>query len=132
MKAISAKIYGGLTIGSLIKIDDNSGARLLKILSKIGYKGRRGRLPDVGVGDICIGSVVKGKIEMRKKILRAVIIRQKKEYRRRTGERIGFEDNAAIILNEKNEPQASEIKGVIAKEVAERFPKVATIAKNVI
>lgn len=131
MKAISAKITGGLTIGSVIKCDDNSGVKMMRIISKKGYRGRRGRLPMIGVGDILLGSVIAGKIEMRKKVVPAVVIRQKKEYRRATGERIKFEDNASVLINEKNEPLGSEIKGVVAKEVAERFPKIATIAKNV-
>jgi large subunit ribosomal protein L14 len=132
MKAIAANVYGGVSIGSKIKVDDNSGAKILRILSKEKYRGRRGRIPDIGIGDIFFGSVILGKVEMRKKIMRAVVIRQRKEFHRATGERVGFEDNACVLLNEKNEPQASEIKGVVAKEVAERFPKVATIAKNVI
>jgi large subunit ribosomal protein L14 len=132
MKAISANVYGGVSIGSKIKVDDNSGAKILRIISKEGYRGRRGRIPDIGIGDIFFGSVISGKVEMRKKIMRAVIIRQRKAFHRATGERVRFEDNASVLMNDKNEPQASEIKGVVAKEVAERFPKVATIAKNVI
>ena len=132
MKAIAAHIYGGLHPGSIIRVDDNSGAKVLRMLSKEKYRGRRGRLADIGVGDIFQGSVIQGKVDMRKKIVRAVVIRQKKEYRRFTGERIGFEDNSCVLVNEKNEPQASEIKGIVAKEVAERFPKIATIAKNVV
>jgi large subunit ribosomal protein L14 len=132
MKAISAHIYGGMHPGSIIKVDDNSGAKTLKMLSKAGYKGRRGRAPDIGVADIFQAAVVLGKVDMRKKIVRAVVIRQRKEYRRFTGERIKFEDNASVLITDKNEPQASEIKGVVAKEVAERFPKIATISKNVV
>ena len=132
MKGVAAKITGGLTNHTRIKCDDNSGAKLLKIIAKEGYRGRRGRIPAIGVGDIFFASVVDGKAEMRKKIVRATVVRQRKEYRRATGERIAFEDNASVLLNDKNEPVATEIKGVVAKEVAERFPKVATIAKNVI
>jgi len=127
MKAIAAHIYGGM-----LKVDDNSGAKMLRMISKAKYRGRRGRLADIGVGDIFSAAVIQGKVDMRKKIVRAVVIRQKKEYRRFTGERIAFEDNACVLINEKNEPQASEIKGVVAKEVAERFPKIATISKNVV
>ena len=132
MKAITAKIHGGLTIGSVIKVDDNSGAKLLRIISKEKYHGRRGRLPTISVGDVFKGSVLQGKPDMIKKIVRAVVIRQKKEYRRFNGVRVAFEDNACVLITEKNEPQGSEIKGVVAKEVAERFPKVATISKNVV
>ena len=132
MKAIAAHVYGGMHPGSIIKVDDNSGAKTLRIVSKEKYRGRRGQSADIGVADIFQAAVVQGKVEMRKKIVRAVVIRQRKEFRRFTGERIAFEDNACVLINEKNEPQASEIKGVVAKEVAERFPKIATIAKNVV
>lgn len=132
MKGFATRVTGGLTIGSVVKVDDNSGAKFLRIISKEGYGGRRGRIPSIGIGDVFKGSVIQGKVEMRKKVVRAVVIRQRKEYRRFTGERVKFEDNAAVLITEKNEPLASEIKGVVAKEVAERFPKVATIAKNVI
>jgi large subunit ribosomal protein L14 len=132
MKGVAARISGGVSIGSVVKVDDNSGAKLLHIVAMEGYRGRRGRLPDIGIADIFMGSVIQGKTDMRKKVLRAVLIRQRKEFRRSSGERISFEDNACVLINDKNEPQASEIKGVVAKEVAERFPKVATIAKNVV
>jgi large subunit ribosomal protein L14 len=132
MKAVAARMTGGLQVESRVKVDDNSGAKLLRVISMEGYKGRRGRQPTVSVGDIFMGSVVSGKVDMRKKVVRAVLIRQKKEYRRFTGERIKFEDNACVLITEKNEPKASEIKGVVAKEVAEKFPKVATISKNVV
>lgn len=132
MKAIQANVYGGLQPGSVVKCEDNSGAKELRIISKKGYTGRRKRRPDVGVADVFIASVIKGKVRMRKKIVKAVVVRQRLEYRRRTGERIKFEDNAAVLITDKNEPQGSEIKGVIAREAAERFPRLATIAKNVI
>jgi len=129
MKGIATKITGGVTIGSKVRVDDNSGAKMIRVIAKEKYRGRRRRLPSIGVAEIFFGSIVAGKKDMRKKIVRAVIIRQKKEYRRFTGERVKFEDNACVLVTEKNEPQASEIKGVVAKEVAERYPKIATIAK---
>ena len=132
MRAMSSKITGGMTIGSRIKVDDNSGVKMLRIVGKRGYSGRRKRRPTVGIGDIFFGSVIQGKIDMKKKIVRAVVIRQRKMFRRATGERVIFEDNAAVLVTEKNEPTASEIKGVVAKEVAERFPKISTISKNIV
>ncbi len=132
MKAVGAHITKAVTIGTIMKCDDNSGAKILKMIGMEKYRGRRGRSPFAGVADVIVCSVVDGKPEMRKKIERAVVIRQKHRYRRADGTRIEFEDNAAILINEKNEPKATEIKGVVAREVAERFPKVATIAKNVI
>ncbi len=62
----------------------------------------------------------------------AVIIRQKKEYRRLTGERISFSDNAIVILKDEKEPKGTQIKGAIAREVAERWPTVAKIASIIV
>lgn len=132
MKAIGAHITKAVTVGTIMKCDDNSGAKVIKMIGMERYRGRRGRSPFAGVADVIFVSVVDGKPEMRKKIERAVMVRQRQQYRRADGTRIRFEDNAAILINEKNEPKATEIKGVVAREVAERFPKVATIAKNVV
>lgn len=132
MKAIPAHIHGGLMIGSSVKVDDNSGAKILHVLSREGYRGRRGRSADVGIGDTFSGAVVQGKADMIKKIVKAVVVRQRKEFRRFNGTRVAFEDNACVLVNEKREPVGTEVKGVVAKEVAERFPKIGTIAKNVI
>ena len=74
----------------------------------------------------------KGKPEIRKKVERAVIVRVKKEFRRPNGLRVKFEDNAAVLVDEKGLPKGSEIKGVIAKEVGERWPKIAGIASAII
>jgi len=132
MKAVGARISGGISIGSKVKCDDNSGAKLLRVIAKAGYSGRRKRRASIGIGDMFFASVIEGKAEMQKKIVRAVLTRQRKPFRRRSGEVIKFEDNAAVLITDKKEPQGSEIKGVVAKEVGERYPKVSTIAKNVI
>ena len=132
MKGISTKIHGGLTVGSVIKVDDNSGAKKLRVIGREGYQGRRKRSPSVGIGQIFFGSVIAGKKDLRKKIVRAVVIRQKKPFKRANGLTVQFEDNACVIITDKNEPKASEIKGVVAKEIGEKYPKISTIAKNVI
>ena len=132
MKGVATKIKGGLTIGSVVKVDDNSGAKMLRVIGKEGYKGRRGRLPSVGISEVFFGSVIKGKKDLKKKIVRAVLTRQKKPFRRANGLIVEFEDNACVLITDKNEPKASEIKGVVAKEIGEKYPKISTIAKNVI
>jgi len=76
--------------------------------------------------------VKKGKPEMRKKVEKAVIVRVKKEYRRPDGTRIKFEDNAVVLVDDKGMPKGSEVKGVVAKEVGERFPKIAGISSGVV
>ena len=132
MKGIAAKITKGLQIGSVIKCDDNSGAKELLIIGVKKYHGRRRKLPKAGVGDIIVCSVKKGKPEIRKKVVKAVIVRQKQPFRRRNGTWIKFDDNAAVLINDDGMPKGSEVKGIVAKEVAERFAKIATIAKNVV
>ncbi len=132
MKAISASVTKGITIRTLLTCADNTGAKVLKVIGVIGYKGVKRRYPKAGVGDIVVASVVKGTPEMRKKVVKAVIIRQRMPYRRANGTRIAFEDNAAVIVNDRGEPRGSEIKGPVAKEVGERFPKVVRIASIVV
>ncbi|MCD4740386.1 50S ribosomal protein L14 [archaeon] len=132
MKGLASKMTKSLQIGSTIKCDDNSGAKTLEIIAVLRYKGRRRRIARAGVGDVIICSVKKGKPEIRKKVVRAVITRQRKEFRRANGLRIKFEDNAAVLVDDTGLPKGTEIKGVVAKEVAERFAKIATLAKNVV
>ena len=126
------KISRGLPVGSLIKCTDNSGAKILRVIQVLGYKGRLRRNPSASVGDAVIVSVRKGTPDMRRKIFRAVIVRQRKEYRRPDGTRVKFEDNAAVITNEFGEPKGTEIRGPVAKEAAERWPKIATIATLIV
>ena len=80
-----------------------------------------------------LASVRKGNPEMRKQVVFAVIVRQKKEFRRYTGERIKFEDNAAVVVkDEQGNPKGTLIKGPIAKEAALKWPAVSKIAEMII
>ncbi len=132
MKGVSAKVTRGLQVGSLVKCADNSGAKLLKIIAVKGYKGVRRRRGGCGVGSVVVCSVKKGDPKIRKEVVLAVIIRQRKEYRRKDGMRVRFEDNAAVLINEKMLPRASEIKGPVAREVVERFSAIGKIASMVV
>lgn len=133
MKALSSKVKKALPSQAYVQVCDNSGAKLLKIFSIKGHKTVRGRMPAAGIADLVQASVKKGKLEMRKTVVLAVIVRQKKEFRRPDGTRIKFEDNAAVVLkDEKGNPSGTIFKGPIAKEVAERWPAVAKIATNIV
>jgi large subunit ribosomal protein L14 len=132
MKAISSKIVYGLSTKSRIKCVDNSGAKILEIINVRGYKGRRRRRPKAGVGSLVFCRVYSGSEKVRHQMWRAVIVRQKKEYRRPDGMRIQFEDNAAVIVDEKDDPKGSQIKGPVAKEAVERFPTIGKIATIVV
>ncbi|MBN2478188.1 uL14 family ribosomal protein [Candidatus Micrarchaeota archaeon] len=132
MKGIGARIVKTLTTSTRLACSDNSGAKELMIIGVIGGKGVRGRYPKAGIGDVVIASVKKGRPDMVKKKVRALIIRQKKGFKRPNGWTILFEDNAAVVVNDDNLPVGTEIKGVVAREVSERYPKVAAIAQGII
>ncbi|HIH10218.1 MAG TPA: 50S ribosomal protein L14 [Candidatus Diapherotrites archaeon] len=132
MKAINASIVRGLTHGTMCFCADNSGAKEVKIITVYRYKGRRRTSAKGGIADMVNVVVKKGKPEMRKKVEKAVVIRVRKEYKRPDGTRIKFEDNAVVLVDEKGLPKGSEVKGVVAKEVGERFPKIAGISAGVV
>jgi len=132
MKAISAKATRGLNLGAKLVASDNSGAKIVRLVSVKKGKGRKGRQMYAKMADWVKVSVKKGVPDMKGKVFDAVIIRQKKPYRRLNGERISFEDNAvAILKDEKGNPKGTQIKGPIAREISERWPSVAKIASIV-
>ena len=133
MKALKARITKGLNHGSIVEACDNSGAKIVRITAIKGSKTVRRRKPSCGIGDLVFVSVRKGDTEMRKQVVPAIIVRQKKEYRRKDGTRIKFADNAVVILkDEKGNPKGTMFKGPIAKEVAERWPPIAKVASIVV
>ncbi len=133
MKALKASITRGLPHTANVLAADNSGARILRIISVQNAKTTKGRKPSAAIADYVTCSVVEGKPEMRKQVVMAIIVRQKMPYRRLDGTRIRFEDNAAVIVKDDlGNPKGTMIKGPIAKEVAERWPLVAKIASMVI
>lgn len=132
MRGLKASVTKGIQTGTKLKCADNTGARVLEFVSAKGYKGVRRRQPKAGVGDLIVVSVKEGDPEMKKQVVSAVVVRQRKEYRRPDGVRISFEDNAAVLVDEMGETKGTEIKGPVSKEAAERFPKVASAATTII
>jgi len=133
MQAIKSNVTKALPLNSEVETCDNSGAKVIKIFTVIGRKTTKGRVAAAGVGDLVMASVKKGRPDMRKQTVFAIIVRQRKEYRRPDGMRIKFEDNAAVVLkDDKGNPKGTMLKGAIAKEVAERWPAVAKIASAVV
>jgi len=126
------RISTGLFAGSLILCTDNSGARMLKLVQVMGYKGVKRRVPAAAVGDMIKVSVKDGIPDMRKKMFEAVIVRQRKPYRRKDGSWIQFEDNAAVIITPEGEPKGSNVKGPVAREATDRWARLAGIAKMVV
>ncbi len=132
MKAISANITKELKVGSKLKCADNSGAKVLRIIAVRGFKGKRRTKPAAGVASWVFCKVLTGSEKVRHQVLKCIIIRQKKEYRRASGIRVSFEDNAAIVIGDKGETQGSLIKGPVAREAVERFPTIGKIASMVV
>lgn len=133
MKAISARATRGLNIGSYVIAADNSGGQLVKIVSVKKGKTTKKRQQYAKIADWVKVSIRVGKPEMKGEVFDAVVIRQRKPYRRNNGERIAFSDNAvALLKDEKGNPKGTQIKGPIAREVMERWPSVAKIAKIVV
>lgn len=132
MRALTARVTRPLPLGAKILCDDNSGAKEVKVIGMSGYRGSKNKYPAGGICDTMIVSVRKGAPKIRKKIEKAVIVRQKKEFKRANGVHVMFEDNAVVLVDDNKLPKGSEIKGAIAREVAERFPKVAAIALAVV
>ena len=132
MEAIKADVTQGLEKGSLVTCADNTGARELRLVSVAGYSGRRNRHPKAGLGDKVTVSVTKGTPEMRRQVLEAVVVRQRKPIRRPDGTRLRFEDNAAVIVDDNEDPRGTELRGPIAREVAERFGAIASAATMIV
>jgi len=133
MKATSAKLTAGLNLGSMVLSSDNSGARIVRITGVKHGKTKHGRQQSVKIGDWVKVSVRAGDPEMKGKVFDAVVIRQRKPYRRYTGERIAFTDNAVVLLkDEKGSPKGTQIKGPVPREVQERWKEVAKIAQSVV
>lgn len=134
MKTIKAKVSRSLPIGSKVGVKDNSGARIINIISVKGFKSRTAKRGTAGIGDLVMASVKAGKPELKHQVVPAVIIRQKQTYTRADGTKIRFEDNAAVLLKDikLGLPKGTIIKGPIAREVAIRWPQIAKIANIVI
>eukprot|EP00766_Chilomastix_caulleryi_P000394 gnl/Chilomastix_caulleri/1383.p1 GENE.gnl/Chilomastix_caulleri/1383~~gnl/Chilomastix_caulleri/1383.p1 ORF type:complete len:139 (+),score=42.54 gnl/Chilomastix_caulleri/1383:119-535(+) len=125
------RITCGVPVGALINCCCNSGAKNLYIIAVNGWAGRLNRYPKASVGDMVLCTVKKGKPDLRKKVHPAVIIRQRKTWRRPDGTWICFEDNAGVIANPKGEMKGSAINGPVTKECAETWSKTASAGDGI-
>ena len=117
---------------SVLDIADNSGAKKVKCIKVIGGSKRK----YAGIGDIIVVSVKdaapNGKVK-KGDLTRAVIVRTKKEIRRRDGSYIRFDNNSAVLLDKDNEPVGSRIFGPVARELrAKKFMKIVSLAPEVL
>lgn len=132
MKGIAGRTMRGLLVGSRLECVDNTGAKVVQIIMTPKVKGTHRRYPKAGVGDMIIISVKKGTADMRRQLMKAVIVRQRRPFRRSDGTMIQFEDNAAVIVTDTGETKGSMIKGPVAIEAAERWPKIAATASIIV
>ncbi|MGC8632268.1 MAG: 50S ribosomal protein L14 [Thermoprotei archaeon] len=122
----------GITTGTELVCADNSGAKVIEMISVEGYRGRIRRYPRATLGNVITASVKVGNPEMRRQIVKAIVVRQRMPARRPDGMRLLFEDNAAVILTPDGDPKGTEVHGPVAKEAAERIVKLAGMAMMVV
>ncbi len=132
MRGVSGKQTRGLQVGSRLKCADNTGAKMVRTVAVKGYHGVHRRYPRAGIGDLIVVSVIKGTPEMKRELTHAVIVRQKRPFRRPDGTMVVFEDNAVVLTHENGETKGSEIKGPVAREAAERWPRVGSTASMIV
>lgn len=132
MKAIPSKITKALPVGAKMNCVDNSGAKVVQVISVRGFKGKRRTKPSAGVAGIVNVKVLRGEQKVRHEVHKAVIIRQTRPFRRPDGMRVSFEDNACVLVNDNLEPKGSLIKGPVPKEVVQRFQLIGKISRMVV
>ena len=117
---------------SRLKVADNSGAREILTIKVLGGSGRK----FAGVGDMIVATVkqaIPGGNVKKGDVVKAVIVRTRKETRRDDGSYIKFDDNAGVVINNNNEPKATRIFGPVARELrAKNFMKILSLAIEVI
>ena len=117
---------------SRLRVADNTGAKEILCIRVMGGSNRK----YAGVGDIIIAAVktaTPGGTVKKGEVVRAVIVRTAKEYKRPDGSHIRFDDNAAVIINAQNAPRGTRIFGPVARELRERqFMKIVSLAPEVL
>lgn len=116
----------------MLRVADNSGAKLLKVIRVLGNTGRRYAY----IGDVVVATVKaaepRGTVK-KSDVVRAVIVRVRKEQKREDGSAIRFDDNAAVVVNkETKDPVGTRVFGPIAREVRNRgYQKIVSLAPEV-
>jgi len=121
-----------IQLRSIIPVADNSGAKIVQCFKVLG--GSRRRYAEIG--DIVVASVRLAeprKVVKKKEVVRCVVVRQKKPFRRRDGSYIRFDDNAVVLIDAKKEPRSTRIFGPLPRELKERgFETIISMAEEVI
>ena len=132
MKGLPGRQTRGLPKGARLECIDNTGAKVVEIVEVPKYHSTRRRLSRAGIGDLLVVTVKKGTPEMRKQLFNAVIVRQRRPFRRADGMMVQFDDNACVITTLEGETKGSDIKGPVAREAAERWPRIAATAEMIV
>jgi large subunit ribosomal protein L14 len=132
MRGIAGKQTRGLPTMARLQVADNTGAKIAQLINVRKLGGTMRRYPAAGVGDLIKVSIKRGTPETRRQMFNAVVIRQRRPFRRVDGTWVQFEDNACVITNEKGDVQGSDIKGPVSRESAERWPRIAATAKQIV
>ncbi|MDR3581884.1 MAG: 50S ribosomal protein L14 [Candidatus Pacebacteria bacterium] len=117
---------------SVLKVADNSGAKVVRCFRVLGGSGRR----YAGVGDIVVASVQSAeprKAVKKKDVVKVMVIRSKNALRRKDGSYVRFDENAVILVDAKKEPVATRIFGPLPRELKEKgFEKLMTMAEEIV
>jgi large subunit ribosomal protein L14 len=117
---------------SRLKVADNTGARELLCIRVLGGSRRR----YAGLGDVIVGTIkdaIPGGTVKKGEVVKAVVVRTRKESRRRDGTYIRFDDNACVIINEQSQPRGTRIFGPVGRELRDkRFMRIVSLAPEVL
>jgi large subunit ribosomal protein L14 len=121
-----------IQLRTMLTISDNSGARVAQCIKVLGGTGRR----YAGLGDtvvVAVKDALPGAQVKKGDVAKAVIIRTRKEQRRKDGSYIRFDHNAAVLINDQKEPRGTRIFGPVARELREKeYMKIISLAPEVI
>jgi len=121
-----------IQVQSILNVADNTGAQRLMCIRVVGSTKRR----YASLGDIIVGTIkeaIPGKVVKKSDVVKAVIIRVKKEVRRKDGSYIKFDDNAAVIIDNQLNPKGTRVFGPVARELREKnFMKIISLATEVV
>jgi large subunit ribosomal protein L14 len=115
-----------------LNVADNSGARVVQCFRILGGTRRKyARIGDIIV--VAVKDAIPGAAVKKSEVVKAVVVRTTRETRRKDGSYIRFSDNAAVIINDQNEPRGTRIFGPVARELRERqFMKIVSLAPEVL
>ena len=117
--------------GTKLKVADNTGAKLIECITVLGHKkGKKASIGDVITASVKF-AIPRGTVK-KKEVVRAVIVRTKKELRRNDGSYIKFDENAAVIIDKENNPRGTRIFGPIPREIRNGFMKIISLAPDVL